>query len=113
MAKGMMTLKEIEDAGHLDCMMEAVGLKRESNEWLERWRETSLREHEATTVRQEQETLARAEIIEALRFLRPIANGNNKDIKAAVTNALEHLDKIHFKQFANMQFEINMQSRGE
>jgi hypothetical protein len=54
MAKGMMTLKEIEDAGHLDCMMEA-----------------------------------------------------------AVTNALEHLDKIHFKQFANMQFEINMQSRGE
>ena len=90
MAKEMMTLKEIEDAGHLDCMMEAVELKKETREWITHW------ENARTELRQTKglESLAFAAINEAKILLSDIASGRKKASAAQVTNALDFLNKI-------------------
>jgi hypothetical protein len=104
MSKEMMTLKELEEAGHLGCITELVELKKESNEFFERWSQTSIQLSERVQETKGLETLAWKAINEAKILLSDIASGRKKASAAQVTNALDSLNQIKWDRTAPTAF---------
>lgn len=105
----MMTLNEIEDAGHLECMMEAVELKKETRDWITNWQKALTHQRESEEKRLHLETLAFHAITNAQRLLSEIADGRKKASAAQVANALDWLNDIKWERHranSQSQFEI-------
>lgn len=97
MNKEIMTLKEIEAAGHLGCITELVELKKESDSFFERWNQTSRQLSEQINETKGLESLAFTAINEAKILLSDIVSGRKKASAAQATNALDFLNQIKWQ----------------
>jgi hypothetical protein len=64
-----LTLAEIEDAGHLDCIMEAVELKKETRDWITHWENARIELRQMENKRLSLETQVCAVINKATELL--------------------------------------------